>query len=237
MFLESSYERTIEKLLMFAMTGSPKIKATPSYSHEREGLILYISFVSSETGEGITRYEHPIKSNDDFKSFNVISERVFGILCLGKHKPRLVMVCGNCQAVQFVGSSKKRLCQKCLLAIPGLDAYHLNIAGRHDSYVYLIINRGTGALKIGQSKNPEMRVKSLQTGNDSMLILVCYIPGSKRVEKEIHKAFGHLVINGEWFKPDQEIFEYFIEAVSKWSSKKIRERCIEELNNFMESMV
>jgi len=71
------------------------------------------------------------------------------------------------------------------------------------SYLYIISN-GTD-LKIGVSKNPQKRLKQLQTGSaDKLEFFELYPLSSKRVyslEKECHqKLQTNYIKRGEWFK-------------------------------------
>lgn len=70
-----------------------------------------------------------------------------------------------------------------------------------DMYVYAIREKDTGNIKLGISKNPQERLKQLQTGNSSELELVAYRRAENRYvdEKEQHKINSEFHINGEWF--------------------------------------
>ena len=68
-------------------------------------------------------------------------------------------------------------------------------------YVYAIRNTVTGNVKLGISRNPEARLKQLQTGNDCRLELVAMRPAAARFadEKALHNANAHARLSGEWF--------------------------------------
>ena len=71
-------------------------------------------------------------------------------------------------------------------------------------YVYLI-QKGYGSIKIGVAKNPESRLKVLQTGNHGELFLIAKFPCTCRteayaLESDLHKRFARFRLNGEWFK-------------------------------------
>jgi hypothetical protein len=67
--------------------------------------------------------------------------------------------------------------------------------------IYLIKSLNDGIYKIGVSKNPEKRIKQLQTGNSSQLQLLnvyeTVIPF--KVEKVLHSTFQIDRKEGEWF--------------------------------------
>jgi len=62
-----------------------------------------------------------------------------------------------------------------------------------------------GPIKIGRSKNPVKRMKTIQA--DSWLD--CFLLGlSTEREKYLHERFKQHHIRGEWFSPSNEILEY-----------------------------
>ena len=70
-----------------------------------------------------------------------------------------------------------------------------------DMFVYAIMEEDTKNIKIGISKDPEARLKQLQTGNSSKLYLVGYRKAENRFkeEKTLHQKNESLRIHGEWF--------------------------------------
>lgn len=78
------------------------------------------------------------------------------------------------------------------------------------SYVYLIKDRLTNAIKIGISKHPNKRLKQLQTGAVGKLELIHVIKCVKKpalyLEKRIHHWFRENRKRGEWrFLSSEEI--------------------------------
>lgn len=73
-----------------------------------------------------------------------------------------------------------------------------------DMYVYAIKNTDTGNIKLGISKNPEQRLKQLQTGCDGKLELVAYRKADNgyRDELQLHTENEQHAIHGEWFTSD-----------------------------------
>lgn len=77
-------------------------------------------------------------------------------------------------------------------------------------YVYIISN-DLGYIKVGVSKNPERRVKQLQTGNEHKLTLLfkeefnCTRSHLLRIEKDLHKQLRSISTKciGEWFFLDE----------------------------------
>jgi hypothetical protein len=68
-------------------------------------------------------------------------------------------------------------------------------------YVYFVQMDRIGPIKIGFSVNVEKRLLSLQTASPYPLKLLCIIPGSEKLEKEIHYSFREMRMEGEWFLP------------------------------------
>ena len=70
-----------------------------------------------------------------------------------------------------------------------------------DMYVYAIRNTVTGNVKLGISRDPQTRLKQLQTGNDCKLELVATRKAENRFSDEValHNKYSELRIQGEWF--------------------------------------
>ena len=74
-------------------------------------------------------------------------------------------------------------------------------------YTYFIIEKEDGfndsdeyRVKIGFSKNPEQRIKNLQTGNSRKLELMGWIEcQGQSLERALHKKYEPFNINLEWF--------------------------------------
>jgi hypothetical protein len=75
-------------------------------------------------------------------------------------------------------------------------------------YVYFIRCEATGMIKLGKAQDPIARLRALQTGSASELVLVGAIEGGFDREKELHERFAHLKTRGEWFKPETELLDW-----------------------------
>ena len=72
----------------------------------------------------------------------------------------------------------------------------MNILG----FVYFIAQQNNEhRVKIGYSKNPMKRLKSLSTSSPSPLILLGYFEGTMKDERDMHLKFSEDRINREWF--------------------------------------
>jgi hypothetical protein len=68
-------------------------------------------------------------------------------------------------------------------------------------FVYLIQSLENSYYKIGISKNPNRRIKELQTGNSSLLKLVETYQSefAEKIERTLQRRYAHLRKEGEWF--------------------------------------
>lgn len=69
-------------------------------------------------------------------------------------------------------------------------------------------------IKIGYSKCPIDRAKSLQTGSPVKLHIQATMNGDSKTESGLHEMFKHLRAKGEWFRYTDEI-KWFIRAVKE----------------------
>lgn len=74
------------------------------------------------------------------------------------------------------------------------------------SVVYFIgadFSESRGALKVGFSnREPNQRLRQMQTGCPLELRLLHSIPGTAKLERAIHQVFSGYLLRGEWFRMD-----------------------------------
>jgi hypothetical protein len=87
-------------------------------------------------------------------------------------------------------------------------------------YIYFVQGECGGPIKVGYSKDPDSRFKTLQTGYPDILKMLLIIPGSEKTESYIHKMFDEYRINGEWFKPGEFVLEKIEHFRQKYGAKK-----------------
>lgn len=91
------------------------------------------------------------------------------------------------------------------------DNVNLDSIDKSTKHVYLMYNERNNYIKIGQSKNPKLREKTLQ-GEEPNLQLLAIWEAPVKVEKELHRLYKDKNIRGEWFDLSfddlQEIKEY-----------------------------
>lgn len=77
-----------------------------------------------------------------------------------------------------------------------------------DRYVYVAKESISGRFKIGISKNPEQRIKNLNTGNPEKLILIhSYLATEQKNQSEAiaHALYSSNRLYGEWFDKDIDL--------------------------------
>jgi len=65
-------------------------------------------------------------------------------------------------------------------------------------FVYLMVNNGTGYIKIGRSKNPRYRERTLYS-QEPVIFIIALWRCEKKIEKDLHEKFKEKRIRGEWF--------------------------------------
>lgn len=73
---------------------------------------------------------------------------------------------------------------------------------RNGSDLYIIQMAVTGDIKVGRSKDPQQRLKQLQTGCPHPLKVILHIPGRGYLERQIHKKMRYRSTRtqSEWFE-------------------------------------
>ena len=74
----------------------------------------------------------------------------------------------------------------------------LSLAEKIDTYIYMMEDRHTGLVKIGHSKDPGYRERTLQSQKPSIRMLGAW-PGSRLDETRLHSMYSHKRKRGEWF--------------------------------------
>lgn len=80
--------------------------------------------------------------------------------------------------------------------------------------VYLMQDTTNNFYKIGCSKQPRYREKTLQSEKPTIELLFCF-EGSRKDEKYLHECFKEKRIRGEWFRLDDNDILYFKEYAGK----------------------
>ena len=78
--------------------------------------------------------------------------------------------------------------------------------------IYFIQSRDGGPIKIGLSRRPVKRLKSLQIGRHDELQIIAQAHGTLGDEQKLHSRFARYRLHGEWFEPCEELM-----AMSRWA--------------------
>jgi len=71
-------------------------------------------------------------------------------------------------------------------------------------FLYFICDEDSKYLKIGISKEPEERIKALQTGCPLKLILLLKFYGTQEIETKLHDELKEYRLRGEWYSLTDE---------------------------------
>lgn len=81
-------------------------------------------------------------------------------------------------------------------------------------FVYFIQSIDGGPVKIGYSKDPESRARNLQTAEE--LVVLATLPGSYKLEADLHHKYASIRMNGEWFQDAPELMEFIAHVRSQY---------------------
>lgn len=74
------------------------------------------------------------------------------------------------------------------------------------SYVYVLLDTKNNVCKIGTSKTPLLRFKTIKSGNPFVKIFAI-VYGSHKVERMLHFKYRQYNIEGEWFNYEGDLKE------------------------------
>ena len=105
-----------------------------------------------------------------------------------------------------------------------INETNLSIDGNKDEslieekcYVYLMHDTSNNYYKIGESKTPQYREKTLQSEKPSIELLCAkHYPNKKiahAIEQALHKAYSSKRIRGEWFQQDSSDIKVLMETL------------------------
>jgi len=76
-----------------------------------------------------------------------------------------------------------------------------------EGYVYIIGNLDAEICKIGFSKNPKERIRSIQTGCPYVLKIILLFEAEKYTETRLHHKYSKYKLSGEWFSIEGKLKE------------------------------
>jgi hypothetical protein len=110
--------------------------------------------------------------------------------------------------------------------------------GRKEGWVYFLSD-GSKLIKIGWARDPDKRIRLLQTGTPKRLRIIGVIPGTLLTESLIHKRFSHARVTGEWFDRKTVIgaVSHLVETLGFKTVRAANSRTIPEGNRVGEIML
>jgi hypothetical protein len=88
------------------------------------------------------------------------------------------------------------------------------------SYVYLMLNKRNGFIKIGKSKWPQFREKTLQA-DEPEIELITFWEAPATLEKQLHKRFAEQRQRGEWFELTFKDLKSIKDIMNEYETKNI----------------
>lgn len=89
--------------------------------------------------------------------------------------------------------------------------------------IYFVRAGAEGAIKIGFSSNPDMRIDALRTAVPEDVRVLAVIKGTQGEEQRLHAVFEHAHLRGEWFKPTPDLLAY-IAQFPPYDNQRVRAR-------------
>lgn len=105
--------------------------------------------------------------------------------------------------------------------------------------IYFLQNKN-GFIKIGQTTNLKQRLKAFKNANPENLNLLLSLPieiSDDLSEKTIHQKFKKYRYKGEWFKPNQEIYDFITSYGGKTQQEDIRKGTTNEFVQYLKKLV
>ena len=108
--------------------------------------------------------------------------------------------------VKPAGALARRMKVEAIVARAQPTAKEAAALRRRPSFVYFF--RSGPFVKIGTTRNLKHRLQNVQTSHPTPLVLIGSVKGDKRLERELHRRFASLRVNGEWFREVHELAVY-----------------------------
>ena len=152
--------------------------------------------ISENAGQGYYRTATKNNQELDLKYAQITNDRLETYRCLknGNLNVKVVFLNSNFEIIKGIDSWKYDHLEICHLS----EKINTKELAKHKTQVYLMIDKNTGLYKIGRSKKPEFREKTLQSEKPTIELLFNWHAFNKD-ELNLHKIFEEKRIRGEWF--------------------------------------
>lgn len=87
--------------------------------------------------------------------------------------------------------------------------------------IYFVQPQGGGLIKIGCAKDPEARLRNLQTASPVRLVILATMDGDILDEQRLHRRFRQLRQHGEWFAPAIELRSFISRLKGNRSARRL----------------
>lgn len=100
-----------------------------------------------------------------------------------------------------------------------------------DEVVYFVQGMEGGPIKIGYTNNLDSRLRTMQCGSPSILLVLAYMPGTPHIEAGLHLQYDDLKVRKtgcgrEWFYPEPALMSFISEIQSRSQFELIENRYI-----------
>jgi len=184
---------------IFYVNGTKRLKGNvlqlSMEQNDRDGLVFaFVKYLSEnyddiDVIETFNVYQHHVRTLFEKLNYLTINPLMFQ-----DHKGETLMIAKGVKGVLPVLMLDKKFFYEMFFdkkekmnLIPG------------DEFIYLMLNLRNSLVKIGLSKNPNFREKTLQS-EEPEIGLITFWKAPKQVERELHKQFKDKRQRGEWFK-------------------------------------
>ncbi len=90
--------------------------------------------------------------------------------------------------------------------------------------IYFLQGKLTNKIKIGftADTNPRRRLSCCKTYNPDKLVLLGVMAGTIEDEQALHERFGQHHVQGEWFRPHEELLAFIKDNATAWVPSRVR---------------
>jgi hypothetical protein len=122
---------------------------------------------------------------------------------------------GTRTRIQSAKVAKERI-----VAMQKQDLQPINAPVQYQKNILYLMRHTNGLTKIGRSKNPQKREKTLQA-EDPRLEMIFHCEANESVEKRLHKIFDSVRVRGEWFNLLPHHVEWIVFVLTSMSRHSI----------------
>lgn len=197
--------------------------------NELEGVVLESDFFDSKRDK-LTFYfsdflSHRYKHLDTISSFNTFQQHLRSLL---ENLGHLTISSIEIQeSIDLFGYPNPSIVGACIIPMIDKPRYykdyfdnlHLEGLAENEVFIYLMLNKQNNYIKIGKSKKPVFREKTLQAQEPDIELIASWV-APPYVEKEFHNLFKEKRMRGEWFNLKFSDFKIIKKRMDEYKTKK-----------------